>query len=255
MAAEQDVMPSRSGTVIVEERSGWAILRIARAAKRNALDRATRLALLAALDALRGGVRAVVLTGTDRSFCAGLDLKERAAERQAGRPDSAGEEAIALNMAIRNHPAVFIAAVNGLALGAGVTLINFCDLAIMAEDAELGTPEIGFATYASMAGPTSQILLNRKRAAWMLLATDRITAREARDWGLVNELSTGRQLLARASELAARIAGFDPVALAETKKALDRVPAEIAGWHEAIAYGQTVNRAIGAVRSATESPT
>ena len=252
MAAEQDVMPSN--TVIVEERPGWALVRVSRTARRNALDRATRQALRAALEALRGRVRAIVLTGTDGSFCSGLDLKERAAERQAGHPDTAGEEAIALNMAIRDHPAIFIAAVNGLALGAGVTLVNFCDLAVMAEDAELGTPEIGFATYASMAGPTSQILLNRKRAAWMLLANERIGAHQARDWGLVNEVCPGRQLLPRAGELAARIAGFDRAALIETKKALDRVPAEITGWREAITYGQTVNQAIGMARQTAGSP-
>lgn len=231
-------------TVRVTRHAGWAEIRIDREARRNALDRATRDALRAAFDALRGEARAIVLTGTGGSFCAGLDLKEREAERAAGRADTAGEEAIELNLAIRAHPAIFIAAVNGLALGGGVTLVNVCDLAVAASTAALGCPEIGFATYASMAGPTSQLLLTRKRAAWMLLTTERLDAATAERWGLINEVVAPEALAARAAELAARLAGFDAVALAETKAALEKIPAEITQWRDAMAFGQTVNTRI-----------
>ena len=121
------------------------------------------------LDGLAATCRAIVLTGTAESFCAGLDLRERQAEIASGAPDTAGEEAIALNLALRQHPAACIAAVNGTALGAGLTLVNSCDLAIAADNATFGCPELGFATYASMAGPTTQLTITCKRAAWMLL--------------------------------------------------------------------------------------
>lgn len=241
--------PSPSATVIVEHHAGWARIRIVRPAKRNALDRATRLALTAAFAGLGPGTRAVVLTGTDGIFCAGLDLKERAAEVAAGGPDTAGAEAIALNMAIRAHPAVFIAGLNGLALGGGMTLVNVCDLAVAAEDAELGTPEIGFATYASMAGPTARLLLNRKRAGWLLLTGERIGAATALDWGLVNEVVAADRLDARCAELAARIAGFDATALAAIKGSLDAVPGTAADWRQALVYGQGVNTAIRDARA------
>ncbi|QET00657.1 enoyl-CoA hydratase/isomerase family protein [Cupriavidus pauculus] len=231
-------------TVRVTRHAGWAVIRIDREARRNALDRATRHALAAALANLRGDTRAIVLTGTGASFCAGLDLREREEERAAGAPDLAGQEAIELNLAMRAHPAIFIAAVNGLALGGGVTLVNSCDLAIASSTAALGCPEIGFANYASMAGPTSQLLLTRKRAAWLLLTTERIDAATAADWGLVNEVVPPAQLDARAAELAVRLAGFDAVALAETKAALEKIPAEITRWREAMDYGQTVNARI-----------
>lgn len=236
--------PSPSATIAVEHHAGWARLRIMRPTKRNALDRATRLGLTAAIAELGQGTRAVVLTGTQTSFCAGLDLKERAAEVAAGRPDTAGEEAIALNTAMRAHPAVFIAGVNGLALGGGMTLINTCDLAIAAEDAELGTPEIGFSTYASMAGPTARLLLNRKRTAWLLLTGERIGAATALDWGLVNEVVARDHLDARCAELAARIAGFDATALAAVKASLDAVPGAVTDWRRALVYGQGVNATI-----------
>ncbi len=240
---------SSTSTVIVERHAGWALVRIAREARRNAVDRATRAALMATLEELRG-MRALVFTGSGTSFCAGMDLKERNAEVADGRPDTAGQEWMDFNMALRAHPAVCIAAVNGVALGAGLTLVNSCDLAIAAESATFGTPEIGFGSYASMAGPTMQRSnLARKRVAWMLLAAPRIDATTAERWGLVNEVVPDAQLPERAAALAGQIAACDAVALAEIKQTLDRLPPQ-AGWREAMEYGQTVNVSIRARRAA-----
>ena len=238
------------GFVELRHHAGWALLRIARADKRNALNRAARASLAATLEALRGEVRAIVITGSEQSFCAGLDLKEREADRATGRPDTAGEEWMDVNMAIREHPAVVIAAVNGAALGAGLTLVNSCDLAIAAHSATFGTPEIGFGTYASMAGPTLQrSALTRKRLAWMLLTAPHIDALTAERWGMINEVTGDEVLLARAAALAQQVAAYDPDALAEIKRTVDALPAQ-AGWREAMEYGQTVNAAIRAQRLA-----
>ncbi len=238
-----------NNTIEIQEHTGWVQIRINRESKRNALDRASRGLLRQALDNARGIARAIVLTGTGASFCAGLDLKERAAEIAAGNADTAGEEAIALNMALREHPAILIAAVNGLAYGAGVTLINSCDLALAAADATLACPEISFAAYASMAGPTSQLLLTRKRAAWLLLSNESIDAATAERWGLVNQVLAPDMLPVRARELAKRIAGYDMAALAKTKQALNHLPSDSntpSAWRSAMEYGQTVNTSIRA---------
>ncbi|HEY4373895.1 MAG TPA: enoyl-CoA hydratase/isomerase family protein [Burkholderiales bacterium] len=243
---------SAASTVIVEPHADWALVRIEREDKRNAVDRATRSALMAALDELRG-MHAIVITGSGTSFCAGMDLKERKADLAAGKPDTAGHEWMDFNMALRAHPAVCIAAVNGLALGAGLTLVNSCDLAIAGAGAAFGTPEIGFGSYASMAGPTMQrSQLTRKRVAWMLLAAPRLDAVTAERWGLINEVVPDAQLLGRAGALAAQVAACDAVALAEIKQTLDRLPAD-AGWREAMEYGQTVNAAIRTRRAALPS--
>ena len=234
--------------LIVEQHDGWAVIRLARVAKRNALDRRTRIALLRTLDALQGQARCIVLTGSGASFCAGLDLKERANERAAGLHDTSGDEWIAVNMAIRRHPAAFIAAVNGMALGGGMTLVNSCDLALAAEDAWLGCPELASSAYAGAAGPTGMLSWPRKRVAWMLLTAERVDARTAERWGVVNEVVAADKLMARASELATRIAGFDVAALEETKKSLDHVPSRVSDWEGAMRYGQTVNAAISARR-------
>jgi len=233
-----------SGPLEIIRHEGWAQIRIDREPQRNAMNRATRMAMLAAFDELRGVARAVVVTGTGGSFCAGMDLKEREQDRQAGI-EGAGEEWIAVNMAIRNHPAIFIAAVNGLALGGGATMLNACDLAIASTKASIGCPEMGFSTYPGMAGPAIQLAgVTRKQAAWLVLTTNRIDGATAERWGMVNECVEPDRLLPRAAELAAQVARFDAVALTESKKALDRIPGIITDWQEAMDHGQMVNLTI-----------
>jgi len=242
--------PGASGPIEVARHAGWAEIRIAREEKRNAMDRASRRGLLDAFEALRGEARAIVLTGTGASFCAGMDLKERERDREAGI-EGAGEEWIAVNLAIRAHPAIFVAAVNGVALGGGATLISVCDLAVASTRASIGCPEMGFSTYPGMAGPAIQLsALTRKRAAWLVLTTNRVDGATAERWGMVNECVEPEALLPRAREIATGLARFDPVALAESKKALDRIPAFVTDWGEAMEHGQMVNLTI---RSRTDA--
>lgn len=232
-----------SQPVLVTRHDGWAEVTLDREDKRNAVDRAARRALREAFDACRD-MKAIVLTGTGGSFCAGMDLKERQADVARG-DDSGPGEWIAVNMMIRRHRAVFIAAVNGLALGGGSTLINVCDLAIASEKAGIGCPEMGFATYPGMAGPAAQLSgITRKRAAWMVLTTQRVDGATAERWGMVNECVAHEALLPRAREVAQMVARFDATALAESKQALDRIPAFITDWQQAMDHGQMVNATI-----------
>ncbi|GAA4335962.1 enoyl-CoA hydratase/isomerase family protein [Pigmentiphaga soli] len=225
------------------DRGAYAIIVIDREDKRNAVDRACRRGLMSALDHARGRYPAVVLTGVGQSFCAGIDLKERAADLEKGDFSASGEW-VDVNVAIRAHSAVFIAAVNGTALGGGATLINVCDLAIAADDIQMGMPEMSFATYPAMAGPSTQLSLSRKRAAWMVLTAERIGARQALEWGLINRCVARADLMAEAAALAERVAGFDPVALAGAKQALDQIPAVITDWRQGFAFGELVNAKI-----------
>ena len=203
----------------ITRHEGWAEIRIDRESKRNAMDRATRRAMLAAFEELQPSAKVIIITGTGMAFCAGMDLKEREQDRLAGI-DGAGDEWVSVNVAIRKHPAIFIAAVNGVALGGGATLINVCDLAIASTAASIGCPEMGFATYPAMAGPAIQLSgITRKRAAWLVLTTNRIDGVTAERWGMVNECVAPDQLLPRARELAGHIAQFDKVALSEKENA------------------------------------
>ncbi len=234
-----------SGLVLLEPEAGYARIRINRAEKRNAMNQAARDALRDALDTVRGQFPVVVLTGVDDVFCGGIDLKEVQAQALEG-----SEQALAdwrgLNVELREHPAVFIAAVNGIALGGGVTLTGVCDLAIAADDAAFGMPEVGFGIYPNPAGPAAQLSLTRKRAAWLVLTAERISAAQAADWGLINEAVPRHALDARVAQVAKAMARFDAATLAHSKKAVDQIPLAIDDWATAFETGARVNAGIRA---------
>ncbi len=235
---------TRTDLVVLEDKGDYILMRINRHEKRNAMSRAMRLAMLAAMEEVREKTKVVVLTGSETSFCSGVDLKESHADRQAGRGEDPKSDWNEVNLAIRRHPSVFIAAVNGIALGGGSTLINVCDLAIAAEEAEIGMPEMGFATYPGLAGPAAQIALSRKRAAYMILTARRISGRQAMEWGMVNECVPRADLLEAADALARHVSQFDGAALTESKRAIDYIPNVVSDWRQAFDYGQKVNALI-----------
>jgi enoyl-CoA hydratase/carnithine racemase len=220
-----------SSLVTVDQRAGYTVVRLNRPDKKNALNRAARSELFDALTSLRAECRAIVLTGCGDSFCSGVDLKEARADAEAGiRSDW-----IEVLIAIREHPAVFIAAVNGLALGGGATLVSVCDLAVAADEAEIGMPEIGFGAYPQFSGPGAQIQLTAKRAAWLVLTAQWIDGRTAETWGMVNRSVPLAGLMDEAERLAKIVSAFDAVALSESKRALDTIPALISGWRQSMA--------------------
>lgn len=240
---------SDQNLVIVEERDTHAVIRINRHDKRNAMNEAARKALMEALDKIRGRFKVAVLTGSETSFCSGIDLKESHAATEKGLPTDPKYSWSEVNLAIRAHPAIFVAAVNGIALGGGATLINVCDLAIAAEEAQIGMPEMGFATYPGLAGPTTQFSLPRKRAAWMIFTTKRIDGITAERWGMVNQAVPRAELLAVAEDVARGIAQFDATALTESKRALDQLPV-VVDWRASFDFGQEV---IGRIRKGTSA--
>ncbi|NJP46825.1 enoyl-CoA hydratase/isomerase family protein [Actinacidiphila epipremni] len=236
-----------SGTApILLTRHGDRIARITlnRPHKRNALDRQARQALRDALEQCRDA-SVVVLTGAGGTFCAGMDLSQLAT-RSRGDEDELNHSWRMVQEDIRHHPAIVIASVAGYALGGGATLINTCDLAVVAEDARIGTPEIGFGFYPGLAGPAAQLRLSAKRAAWMVLTAERIDGRTAEAWGMANLAVPADELDARTLELAERVAGFDPVALEWSKKALWQIPMQIGEWRAALEFGAYVNAEIHA---------
>ncbi|TPW26253.1 enoyl-CoA hydratase/isomerase family protein [Pararhizobium mangrovi] len=239
-----------TGTLRVERFEGWARLTLDRPAKRNALDRALRMALSKELEALRGEASAVVLAANGDVFCAGLDLKEREADKAQGDRDSANDEWRALALLLREHPAIIVTAVTGLAIGAGATLVGVSDLAIASDDAALRLPEAALGSYAALSGPVTQPELSRKRAAWLLLSNEDVPAADALAWGLVNEVRPRDTVVARAGELATRIAGYDRAVVEEIKRALDSAPSAMRNLTGSLDFGQAVNRRI---RSRTDA--
>ena len=220
--------------VLVDDHGAYAVITINRPEKRNAMSRAAQRHFRAALDKVHEK-KAVVLTGTGRSFCAGVDLREVPDDLPTRRRTSQALHSWSLCQAeLRAHPAVFIAAVNGYALGGGSTLINNCELAVAAESAEIGTPEIGFGVWPAMAGPAMIRRLLPKHAAQVIFTATRIDANTAFRMGLVNEVVPDDQLLDRACQLAAHIASFDATVLDWSKKAFHHMQA--LDWDDAMDY-------------------
>lgn len=246
------ISPAPAEPVVLLEDLGDGVSRITlnRAAKRNAMNQDARSRLVAALDECRDGgqTRVIVLTGSGTAFCSGIDLKETLGRPPGWTPPDTIENRRTLWQGvqdeIRRHPAIVIAAVNGLALGGGVTLINTCDLAIASQDAELGMPEAGFGAFPGLAGPSTMLRTSLKRAAYLVLTAKRISAQQAEQWGLVNSVVPRENLLAEAEALAKHIATFSPQTLEWCKRALWNVSMHISDYPAALEYGSAVNAEI-----------
>ena len=230
--------------ILFEECDNYAIITFNRPEKLNALSKPMVRALQERLDECRGRYPVIIITARGKAFCAGVDLKERNEWVRKGakiRGDNVRNKWYdTMGTIIRNHPSIFIAAVRGLALGGGATLVNICDLAIMAEEAEIGIPQIKWGIYPGIAGASTQVRVLHKHAAWPILTGDSLTAAQAVEIGMVNYAVPRERLLDEAKSLAAHIARFDGIALDWCKKALDQIPAQFADWPVALEYGRGV---------------
>lgn len=243
-----DVNETNQPLILVERHENVAVITLHRPEKRNAISRALAAQLRDALREVEDS-RVVVLTGAgDKAFCAGMDLTERGEVTWATPLGVGGSQYWAETVeAIRRHPAVFVAAVNGVAVGGGLTLVNVCELAVAARRAQFGAPEMGFGSFPALSGPSTIRRVLPKHAAAMVFLAERIDAETALRWGMVNEVVDDSQVVRRAREIAARVAAHDPVVLGLGKRAVHDLAAM--PWPEAIDHGIMVS---GMVRSYTQ---
>ena len=192
----------------------------------NALDAAVHRGLAAALkDAARdAGVRAVVLTGAGRGFCVGQDLTEF---REA--PGDIGDRLRATYhpnvLAIRALEKPVIAAVNGPAAGAGLSLACACDVRIAGDAASFVPAFVGIGLVPDSGGTYFvQRLIGAARAFEWMTTNRKLTAAEAHAWGIVSEVVEAGGLGARAAEVAATYADAPTRAIGMTKRLFDRAP-------------------------------
>jgi 2-(1,2-epoxy-1,2-dihydrophenyl)acetyl-CoA isomerase len=188
----------------------------------NALNAEMHRALAAALkDARAPDVRAVVVTGAGRGFCVGQDLTEfrEAAGDIGARLRSTYHPNI---LALRALEKPVLAAINGPAAGAGLSLAFACDLRIVADDATFVPAFINIGLVPD-SGSTYFVrrLLGTARAFEWLTSGRKLTAAEAHAWGLVSEVVEADRLRPRAAELAAELAAMPTRGIALTKRLLD----------------------------------
>lgn len=202
-----------------------ATLTLDRPAALNALTVPVKVALREALESIAGdrAVRAVILTGAGRAFCAGQDLAERDEPDAAPLDVEVRERYNPIIRALRSMGQPVIAAVNGVAAGAGASLTFACDLRIAAEEARfvLAFGRIGLVPDSGATWFLPR-LVGPAKAAELALIGDAVDAAEALRLGLVSRVVPGDQLLVEARAMADRIAEGAPLALSLTKGALER---------------------------------
>jgi len=212
-------------TIRLEAGDGIATLTLNRPDALNALNVAMKQELLAALRAIAGdrAVRAVVLTGAGRAFCAGQDLKERL---EPDAPPLAVELRDRYNpiiRAMRSLDQPIVGAINGVAAGAGASLAFACDIRLAAEGSSflLAFGRIGLVPDSGATWFLPR-LVGSAKAAELALLGDPLPAAEAERFGLVARVVATDELAGEAQRTAARLAELAPRALALTKRALQR---------------------------------
>ncbi len=208
--------------MLSERSDAVLVLTLNRPDKMNALNLALSEALVQAFEAADAdaGVRALVLTGKGRAFCAGADLKEFSDENPADEP-LAERRSLAMRRIYRMIPALgkpVVAAVNGFALGGGCALALTCDMALADEGAKLGYPELKYGMVAAGVMPSLVHQVGGRAAFDLMLTARTIDAAEALGLGMINRVVAAGDALKAAVEVAEIMAGYDSDAVAATKK-------------------------------------
>lgn len=212
-----------SQEVAVERHGATLVVAIDRPSRRNAVNRSVALAVAGAMDLLDAdtSLRVGIITGRGGCFCSGMDL---IAFLDGERPEIEGRGFAGVTETPPRKP--LIAAVEGFALAGGCELALACDLIVAAEDASFGLPEV---TRGLVAGSGGLVQLPRRIppaiALEYALTGERMDARTAHGWGLVNRLTAPGTALEGALALAERIVKNGPLAVAMTKRIVSESPA------------------------------
>ncbi len=212
-------------TVRYEVSAAIATITLDRPEALNALTVPMKRELLAALRTAGRdrSVRAIVLTGSGRGFCAGQDLKERLEPDAAPLAVEVRERYNPIIAAMRSMDQPIVGAINGVAAGAGASLAFACDLRVAAETASfvLAFGRIGLVPDSGATWFLPR-LVGPAKAAELALLGETLSATEAERFGLVARVVAAEDVTGEARAIAERLAGLAPRALALTKRALQR---------------------------------
>ena len=209
-------------TVLVTREEPIAVVQINRPTVRNALNDEVMTELVAALQRLDDdeAIRCLVITGDEKAFCAGADIKDEfvmatAVSMLAGDLTSKWE-------AIRKIHTPIIAAVSGYALGGGCELAMICDVIVASETARFGQPEINLGIIPGAGGTQRLTRVAGKYVANEIILTGRfVKADEAKAIGLVAQVYPAASWLDDAKALARTIAEKPPIAIRLATEAID----------------------------------
>ncbi len=219
--AETDGITGQDSVRLIDCDGGVAMVEISRPQARNALDVETVGALAAIIDRLDGDpdIRAIIVTGSDGYFCAGSDIKEMARRGFAGLRDPLRVSGWSRLEAVKTP---FIAAVDGMALGAGLELALLADFIVCTKDARFGFPEVKLGVIPGDGGSQRLPRLIGQNAALRLMLTGEIImADEAVRLGIAAAADGGDRVARESAlRLATRIAANAPLATRAVKRVL-----------------------------------
>lgn len=210
-------------TLIIDIEDHVAKIQLNRPDAMNALNAQLVTELAAALAEMDGSnrVRAIVLTGSDKAFAAGADIKEMSDKSFVDMftDDLFGR----FNDAVMRTHKPIIAAVSGYCLGGGCELAMMCDFILASDTAKFGQPEINLGVIPGIGG-TQRLTraIGKSKAMEMCLTGRFMTAEEAERAGLVSRIVPAKELVREAMKTAAKIAEKSPLAVRATKESVNR---------------------------------
>lgn len=213
--------PQNYNNIIVRLEGRVGLIQINRPEALNALNSPTMSELTQALQIFDAdpAIGCMVITGSDKAFSAGADIKQMAGASLVGMLDAPFIDYWDKLQAIRKP---IIAAVSGWCLGGGCELALACDMIVASESARFGQPEINIGVIPGAGGTQRLTRAVGKAIAMEIVLNDRrLTAEEALRYGLVNRVAPVDQYLAQALQLAAEIAARAPVAARLAKEAVN----------------------------------
>lgn len=234
-------------TISVARDGPVATVSVARPEAMNAVNTQVLAELAEAIDEQSTEARVVVLTGEgDRAFIGGGDIKEFQGQSGMWFRGEFRDRMADLEDAIENGRVPVVAAVNGVALGGGTEIAMMCDMILAAESAAFGQPEIGLG-FIPGAGGTQRLthLVGYMKAKELILTGRQVSAEEAVDIGLANEVVDDDAFDGRVADLAADLADGPPLAQWFAKKAVNQCRADIQ-------KGLELEAALGALLFETE---
>jgi enoyl-CoA hydratase len=245
-----------ASAVLFEVAEGVATITLNRPDQLNAINGELSAGLMKALHDVRSrdDIRVAVLTGNGRAFCAGADLRSR----DGGPAASAGvaglfrtDDAVGFHEFDLRKP--LIGAVNGFCLGGGFEIALTCDLLIASEAAQFALPEITLGFFP-LAGAPIRLPRSVPRAVAndMLFTGERIDAKRAYEYGIVSRVVPADELLPTVQAIAAKIAGYAPLAVRSMLELVRRQGNMPEG--EAMRLASTMRWAIGQTEDAKEGP-
>lgn len=209
-------------SILVEQRGRVGLVTLNRPQALNALNQVLLSELVQALTAFDAeeGVGAIVLTGGERAFAAGADIREMA---EANEAEMRQKGFVDLFDGLRRIKKPLVAAVSGIALGGGCELALACDIILASETARFGLPEVTIGVIPG-AGGTQRLthIVGKYLAMEMILNNRHLTAAEAAQFGLVNRVLPVERLLEESIGLAESLAARAPLAARSAKQAVNQ---------------------------------